>query len=145
MNHFFSFLFQGIHNQTRQQLAVLLATFLSSFYTIYIMTFAPLIGVSLTTLLAPLIGVRMTSNLTTFLATLNVVQTQFIMTLTLHVIVRFEGRLLHFTTLNVLIQIQPRLFDTGGRLLGRHVGRLNTYTIIKFSFGRPEGPSRHDV
>ena len=56
------------------------------------------------------------------------------MTLTLHVIVRFEGRLLHFTTLfNVRF---------GGRLL-RHVGRLYTYTIILI--WRPEGPSRHDV
>jgi hypothetical protein len=43
----------------------------------------------------------------------------FIMTLTLYVIVRFEGRLLHFTTLfNVRF---------GGRLL-RHVGRLYTFT-----------------
>ncbi len=43
---------------------------------------------------------------------------------TLHVIVRFGVRLLHFTTLNVRF---------GGRLFLRLVGRLYTYTIFNFS------------
>ncbi len=85
-------------------------------------------GVTLTTsLLAPLNGV--------YLATLVVLYTIYIIRLTLHVIVRFEGRLLHFTTLNVRF---------GGRLLGRHDGRLYTINNLE-AVRRDHLSSNNDV
>ena len=60
------------------------------------------------------------SLLATFWRHLTASFTQFIISSTSHVIVRFEGRLLHFTTLKLSIWASSVL---------RLVGRLYTYTI----------------
>ncbi len=50
MSHFFSFLYQGVHNQTRQLLVVLLLSTLSTFGVTFSDVLAPLIGVLMATL-----------------------------------------------------------------------------------------------
>ena len=62
MSHFFSFLYQGIHNQTRQLLVVLLMSTLSTHrhWVVFGVTFSDVFSATYRRLLAPLNGVQYT-------------------------------------------------------------------------------------